>query len=462
MSFDPVDRNTQQMDTMASVIEVQELGKAYHLFERPSDRLWYSLFPHRRHDRREFRALQDVSFEVARGETLGIVGRNGSGKSTLLQIIAGTMTPSEGRVRVKGKVAALLELGSGFNPEFTGRENVYLNAAILGLSKAEVDAKFDAIVAFADIGEFIDQPVRSYSSGMVMRLAFAVMVHVDADVLIIDEALSVGDAFFTQKCMRFLRDFQSRGTLLFVSHDAGAVVGLCSRAIWLDHGQVAMTGAAQDVMEAYLATQHAAARKELSGDQVALRGQAKAGRRALQADVRQQQRRQLGLANAMRVFEFDPEATGLQYGSANAQIESVRIADEAGNTLNVLEGGEVVTLEFSTRVERDLDGLIFGFYVKDRLGQRLFGDNTFLTYLDRPISGAEGEQFHVRFSFRMPILPAGAYVVDVAVASGTQDDHTQQHWIHDAIEFHATDATMRCGLVGIPMLDIAVTKAGSA
>ena len=183
---------------------------------------------------KDFYALRDISFDVSRGETVGIIGRNGSGKSTLLQIIAGTLSPSEGQVSVRGRVAALLELGAGFNPDYTGRENAYLNAQLLGLSKSQVDERFEDIAAFADIGEFIDQPVKVYSSGMYVRLAFAVVAHVDADVLIIDEALAVGDAFFTQKCMRFLRSFMSRGTVLFVSHDTGSVRNLCNRAIWLE------------------------------------------------------------------------------------------------------------------------------------------------------------------------------------------------------------------------------------
>ncbi len=201
---------------------------------------------------REFWALKDVSFEVKKGETVGIIGRNGSGKSTLLQLICGTLAPTSGSVQITGRIAALLELGSGFNPEFTGRENVYMNASILGLSEAEIDAKYNEILAFADIGDFIDQPVKQYSSGMYVRLAFAVIAHVNADVLVIDEALSVGDAFFVQKCMRFLREFMETGTVLFVSHDAGAVLNLCQTAVWLHNGAIAAVGAPKEITESYL------------------------------------------------------------------------------------------------------------------------------------------------------------------------------------------------------------------
>ena len=195
---------------------------------------------------------QNVSFEVKKGETVGIIGRNGSGKSTLLQMICGTLNPTSGSIQTNGRIAALLELGSGFNPEFTGRENVYMNASVLGLSKEEIDARFDDIAAFADIGDFIEQPVKTYSSGMMVRLAFAVIAHVDADILVIDEALSVGDAFFTQKCMRFLRNFMETGTVLFVSHDTGSIKNLCNYAVWLEKGQVMQEGLPKEVCELYL------------------------------------------------------------------------------------------------------------------------------------------------------------------------------------------------------------------
>ena len=214
-------------------IRVEHLSKCYQIYERPQDRLKQSLWRGRRQFFREFWALRDLSCTLRRGETVGVIGRNGSGKSTLLQMICSTLTPTAGTIHVNGRVAALLELGAGFNPEFTGRENVRMNAALLGLTPSEIDARLPAILAFADIDDFVDQPVKTYSSGMFVRLAFAVIAHVDADILIIDEALAVGDGFFTQKCMRFLREFRENGTLLFVSHDTSAVLNLCDRALWL-------------------------------------------------------------------------------------------------------------------------------------------------------------------------------------------------------------------------------------
>lgn len=233
---------------MSSDFAIRALGlsKSYLIYAKPSDRLRQAVMPRLGRFLRPMRqmlglrervyftehgALQDVSFVVRRGETVGIIGRNGSGKSTLLQLVCGTLTPTAGEVAVQGRVAALLELGSGFNPEYTGRENVFLNASVLGLSQEQILARLDSILAFADIGEQVDQPVKTYSSGMAMRLAFAVITHVDADVLIIDEALAVGDAYFQQKCFRWLRAFQARGTVLFCGHDVGAIMALCDRAI---------------------------------------------------------------------------------------------------------------------------------------------------------------------------------------------------------------------------------------
>lgn len=448
---------SSESTTIEPVIEVSGLGKAYHMYERPSHRLWQALLGKRKSFYKDFWALRDVEFSIQRGQTVGIVGRNGSGKSTLLQMIAGTLTPTEGHIKVRGRVAALLELGSGFNPEFTGRENVYLNATILGLTRTQIDQRMQSILEFADIGEFIDQPVRSYSSGMSVRLAFAVIVHVDADILIIDEALAVGDAFFSQKCMRFLREFQKRGTLLFVSHDAAAVTNLCQNAVWLDRGRMRLSGTSQEVVEAYMAEQHAVGRRGLDGEDVVV--VRKERRRAqVDSDVREQLAREAGVRNRFEVFEFDPENTGPEFGARGARIVDVALRRENGEHLMMIEGGEVVRLQIKVALDRDLDNLIVGFYVKDRLGQRLFGDNSYMACKGAPVSAKASETVSAVFIFRMPVMPSGSYMIDAAVASGDQHDHTQQHWVHDALEFRAIDETMRFGLLGIPMLHIDVCK----
>ena len=441
-----------------TVIEVNGVGKSYHMYERPSHRLWQALAGKRKSYYKDFWALRGVSFSIRRGQTVGIVGRNGSGKSTLLQMIAGTLNPTEGSISVKGRVAALLELGSGFNPEFTGRENVYLNATILGLTRAQIEQRIDSILAFADIGEFIDQPVRSYSSGMSVRLAFAVIAHVDADILIIDEALAVGDAFFSQKCMRFLREFQKNGTLLFVSHDAAAVTNLCENAVWLQNGQMRLVGTSQEVIEAYMTEQHVVGRREVGSEEIVVAH--KKPRKLLSdaPDFRQEALREAGVQNRMSLFEFDPDNVGQEFGAQGARIVDVRLTDVDGSRVLVFEGGELVRLELEVALDQALDNLIVGFYVKDRLGQRLFGDNSYFACKEKPVSGEAGETVVGSFMFRMPVMPSGSYMIDAAVASGDQHDHTQQHWIHDALEFRAMDETMRFGLLGLPMLAIEVSK----
>lgn len=456
------------------VIDVQALSKRYEIYAQPRDRLRQMMLPplrrmlglHQQEYFKEFWALKDVSFTVKRGETVAIVGQNGSGKSTLLQLVCGTLSPTTGSVRMGGRIAALLELGAGFNTEFTGRENIFLSGLLYGISQEELAKRYDSIVAFAEIGDFIDQPVKTYSSGMYVRLAFSIAAHVDADVLVVDEALSVGDVRFTQKCMRFLREFQKTGTLLFVSHDTSAVVSLCSRAVWLDRGTLRMDGPAKETVESYLAAQHALDR-EAQGHVVELKagvarsGKAKRAGAAAPSDViddRWQALKANGSLTRFEVFEFDPDRAAAEFGAGGAAIVDASITDEAGATLSMSYGGEIAQLNITAAVHQPLDNIIFGFYFKDRLGQRLFGDNSFLTYREEPVAGEAGTQLTAVFRFRLPILPSGTYSIDLAVASGSQDNHTQQHWLHDALELRASDTSMRHGLVGLPMINISVRK----
>ncbi|CAM5234760.1 ABC transporter ATP-binding protein [Rhodanobacter lindaniclasticus] len=445
---------THAVPTAEAVIEVRGAGKCYQLYDKPVHRMLQSLIGGTRRFYREFWALRGVDFEVRRGETLGIIGRNGAGKSTLLQLIAGTLRPSEGHTAVHGRVAALLELGSGFNPEFTGRQNVYLNASILGLSRGEIDARIEDILAYAEIGDFVDQPVRSYSTGMVMRLAFAVVTHVDADILIIDEALAVGDAFFMQKCMRYLREFRKRGTMLFVSHDGGAVTSLCDRAIWLEHGRVQRVGQARAVMEAYLE----ASLIERQGG-VSARGSRRLYKvretTPAQVDSRQELMDRSILRNDLRIFPFKPDAEG--FGECKARIEQVAFRNGGGAMVAMVVAGECVTLEIDLHAEGAIDNVIVGFYVKDRLGQLLFGDNTVLCQQE-DFRVAAGESFRAAFRFVMPRLLPGDYFVTAGLAEGTQEQHVIQHWLHEALRFTATGGTLASGLIGIPMLDVRLER----
>lgn len=452
MSSEPFDSTAQANGEV--IIEARGLGKCYQLYDKPVHRMLQSLVGGRRRFYREFWALRGVEFEVRRGETLGVVGRNGAGKSTLLQMIAGTLKPTEGKAGVHGRVAALLELGSGFNPEFTGRENVYLNASILGLSRAQIDARIGDILAYADIGEFVDQPVRSYSTGMVMRLAFAVVVHVDADILIIDEALAVGDAFFMQKCMRYMREFRKRGTMLFVSHDSSAITSLCDRAIWLDQGVLRAAGEARKVMQAYI---QASFQDEQGGSGHAHfpDGAAPAITRLQQTDLRQELLDRSQLRNDMRIFPFQPGTDS--FGEDRVRIIHVSICNEEGQPLAVALAGECITLRIDLVANESVDNAITGFYVKDRLGQLMFGDNTALSH-EADFSLAKGEHCHASFRFVMPRLLPGEYFVACGVSEGTQTQHVVQHWMHEALRFTAVGGSMVAGLVGIAMLDIQLER----
>jgi len=449
------------MSSNEIAIKVQNLSKCYHIYDNPRDRLKQFVAPrlqrltwqHPKQYFREFWALKDVSFEVKKGETVGIIGRNGSGKSTLLQMICGTLTPTQGSIETNGRIAALLELGSGFNPEFTGRENVYMNASVLGLSNKEIDARFDDIVAFSDIGDFIEQPVKTYSSGMMVRLAFAVIAHVDADILIIDEALAVGDAFFTQKCMRFLRGFMKTGTVLFVSHDTGAIVNLCNKAVLLNHGEIAKAGTPKEVIELYLASLYEAERQVdevLTEETIFPANQVE--EKSEYRDIRETLINSSTLRNDIEVFQFKTEEEG--FGTGEAKIISVQLLEQKGTPLSWVVGGEDVILEIRCKAYKEIFRPIIGFQFKDRLGQVVFADNTFLVYKNDSLPIQAGSKINARFEFRLPVLPSGDYSIGVALADGSQESHVQHHWMHDAMIIRVHASSVCFGLIGIPMKKI--------
>jgi lipopolysaccharide transport system ATP-binding protein len=454
------------MSSKDLAISVTGLGKCYQIYKKPHDRLKQFFLPRlkKMNDGKaknyydEFWALKDISFQVRKGETLGIIGRNGSGKSTLLQVLCGTLTPTLGEVNVNGRIAALLELGAGFNPEFSGIENVYMQGTLLGLTKSEIDDRLESIAAFAEIGQFIDQPVKTYSSGMYVRLAFAVAAHVDADILVIDEALAVGDALFTQKCMRFLRKFKENGTLLFVSHDSGAVTGLCDNALWIDHGVPRAYGPSKEVSEAYLASlyENVTARKSSSAEKNVEKVSSPASREKApgKPDFRSAEISNSNLRNDIQVFEFDPHG-GSSFGAGAVQIKQVEVARLGDNQqLSYVTGGEVVIVRISVLAIEHIAQPIVGFSVKDRLGQVLFGDNTYISTRNSRVSVAAGDVLNAEFQFQMPILPPGDYTVSAAVADGTQEEHVQHHWIHDAVVLRSISSSVSTGLVGITMENI--------
>lgn len=394
-------------------ISLKGVSKTYRIFDSPGQRLLHLMFGMKRGAQREFHALHNIDCEVRKGETLGVIGRNGAGKSTLLQIICGTLTPSAGEVQINGRIAALLELGAGFSPEFSGRENVYLSAAIHGLGRTEIEARMADILAFAEIGDFIDQPVKTYSSGMFVRLAFAVIAHLDADILVIDEALAVGDIYFTQKCLRFLRRFAEQGTLLFVSHDTHSVVNLCERALWLDKGRTQRLGEAKVVSDAYLSSFYEDRLSEAkSGDS--------------------------GEANPA-------PSSDKEFGLGGGRIESCRLLDMAGRPLTVLEGSQRLRLEVECSAITDIDAPILGFFIKDRLSQALCGENSIVWLPDwqRIVAGSRCQ---VAFEFALPQLATGDYTISIALGAGSQLQHVQHHWIHDALAFRAQASPSLTGL----------------
>jgi lipopolysaccharide transport system ATP-binding protein len=454
-----------------SVIEVIGLEKAYHIYDAPHDRLKQIFMGWKRNYYRDFLALKDVSFNVLKGQSVGVIGRNGAGKSTLLQLLTGTLTPTKGSVKINGKVAAVLELGSGFNPEFSGRENIYLYASLFELKKSCIEERFQKIVDFSELADFIDQPVKSYSSGMQARLAFSVIAHVDADILIIDEALSVGDAFFAQKCMRFLRQFQERGTILFVSHDLAAVTAFCDHAIWLEGGVVRDAGSAKDVCEKYFAQlymQHtgaegaapvsaeAEANVEIDDDVEEVVEQDPVDDIIEQRTVTRDDESISEGAQEIESFGFNPQSS--TFGTGGAEIQQVSFSNATGRQLTVCEGGAEVVVKVSAKAVHDIDLPIIGFIIKDRLGQPLIGGNTYHSYKQSPVKALAGKRIEAAFHFKLPILAVGDYSIVAAVANGTLLEHVQLHWMHDAVLFKVVASSIDGVIVGAPLDKIILTS----
>jgi len=368
-------------------IKVENLSKCYQIYAHPHDRLKQSIYPRLQRLAgqqpkqyfREFWALKDVSFEIKKGETVGIIGRNGSGKSTLLQMICGTLNPTSGSIQTHGRIAALLELGSGFNPEFTGRENVYMNAAVLGLSREETDARFDDIIDFADIGDFIEQPVKTYSSGMMVRLAFAVTVHVDADILIVDEALAVGDAFFTQKCMIKIKKLMDSGaTLLFVSHDSNAVKSLCNSALLLDHGQLTCAGDTNNVVEAYYGN---AIKKQqttfLSPN----------------ASPKSDEQQAIGNTSLMNCELFQSRAKFQRIQNGKADFINAQLLNDSGQEIQQVDFCQSVVLRMVFRANFALPLLGLAYHIRDKNGFDLVYSDTGIEGC--PIANTQAEERYV-------------------------------------------------------------------
>ncbi len=512
------------------VIQAEGLGKAYRIWSSPAARLrhplaralarllpaalrpaslsegsWNGQPPYR-----DFHALRGLNLEIRRGEAVGIIGRNGSGKSTLLQLVAGTLSPSSGRVSIQGRVAALLELGSGFNPEFSGRENVILNATVLGLSRAEIDSRFDAIVAYSEIGEFIDQPVRTYSSGMMLRLAFAVAVHVDPDILIVDEALGVGDARFQLKCSRTIDQFLSRGvTLLFVSHDSSAVKRLCNRALLLERGELVHEGAPNDVVNLYSKLiAEGGSLEAIAGDIARLRsareGQAPAAA-GTQAGVRPRTREAQGAAvpgsgadaqapavpgaagtgsqgpapdgeaarlaervraleELLRVRDRLPEARAaallesergqppaaaaeFAYGGELGLIEHIQVLDTQGGERTLFVSGDTVRVRLRVLSRERFPDPIFALTVKNSAGVEVYGTNTLFS--GQPAGPvAPGERRLVDFTMPLNLMP-GHYFLSLGFTHFVGEELVVVHRRYDAVRLEVVGRDRSFGIANL-------------
>lgn len=362
------------------MIEIEGLNKTFKLFQRPGDRLLEAITGRNRHA--TYQALQDVSFSVAPGEVLGVLGRNGAGKSTLLKLLTGVLVPDSGRIHIDGRVTGLLELGTGFNTELTGRQNITANALMLGMSHAEIDARREAIIEFSELGGFIDEPLRTYSSGMVMRLGFSIAIHADPRCFLVDEALSVGDGYFQQKCMKRIREFKdSGGSILFVSHDLNAVKVLCDRALVLDQGWVMFDGAPERAVNHY--------------------------NRIMARQAEEEEGRHLARAHTV-------------YGSREAEVTGGRVVgQESGGT--TVSSGETLHLELDLLAHRELGEITLGIMVRDRFGQDIFGVNSH--QLGRPLRLTPGEPYRARLGLGADIAP-GKYTVTVAL-------HSRDHHLDD-------------------------------
>lgn len=420
-------------------IDVAGVGKAFPIYEKPYHRLLQMLSPssHKKRWFREFRALNDVSFQIRKGETVGIVGRNGSGKSTLLQIICGTLAASSGGVKTHGRIAALLELGAGFNLEFTGRENVYLNGTLLGLTREEVQFRFDAISAFADIGDFIDQPVKSYSSGMFIRLAFAVAIHVEPDILIVDEALSVGDEAFQRKCFSRIERLRDDGaTIIFVSHSASTVLELCDRAILLDRGDLLATGQPKQVIALY---QRMIFAKSDDAAKLRLKCLART-RKELSEDFSENAENSISsevvCAGEVDGDHYDPgliSQSTVRYDSRGARIDDPHVQTVDGRRVNVLRRGGEYVYVYTVSFDSAAVGVRFGMLIKTITGVELGGAVS--SHADESIFLVEaGEKMEIRFKF-LAMLNHGTYFMNAGVIARVGEERVFMDRLMDAVAF---------------------------
>ncbi len=414
-------------------VRAEHLSKSYRIYSKPSARLHELLTFNRMVRHKDFWALDDVTFEVERGTTVGIIGVNGSGKSTLLQLVAGILQPTRGAVTAGGRISALLELGSGFNPEFTGRENVYINAALLGFSRADIDRRMSSIERFAEIGDFFDQPVKTYSSGMFVRLAFSVAINVDPDILVVDEALAVGDAVFQHRCMHKILEMKKSGrTIFLVSHDNSAIKKLCDAVLLLDGGRSLGMGLADNMVQKYVELTYERERKYAAGSAPAPSEN----------------------SNQPRNFFDIPEEEAVgtipnidhRFGDQRAVILGIEIYGEQGTPQRSFSPTERIIVRITARFHQALQQPMIGFVLRDRLGIDLTATNT--EYDEMPLGKINaGETRTVDFETKLPHLRPGNYSISPAVADGTAYRHVMCDWIDNAVVFSVETGELVHGLL---------------
>ena len=423
------------------IIQAQKVSKCFRIYKHPSDHLRELLTFRKRQYHEPFWAVCEVDLEVERGCCLGIIGENGSGKSTLLRMMAGVIRPTSGQIRVNGRVSALLELGAGFNPEFTGRENIFLNASILGFTDAETHQRIPSIERFAEIGDFVDRPVKTYSSGMFVRLAFAIAIHMDPDVLIVDEALSVGDIFFQQRCIRRIQQLKHSGvTIVFVSHDLGAVRSLAERVIWMEHGRVHHSGKTDDVVAKYLAAMVSRGRKEVMEEEAT----GKPLDVPAELDLPEEALSRIPKF-VTTVFNVDH-----RYGNGKAKICGIGVFGREGDMATGVEQGDRICIRISVEFNANVESPNIGFMMRNRLGQDVAGTN--LLYEGMQLSPIHaGDRLSVDFILDLPYLQAGFYHFAPAIADGTLDQYEMCDWIDNACAIEVIQKTVTYGHMRIPM-----------
>lgn len=394
-------------------IKVENVSKVYKLYDKPLDRLKEALNIKKTKYYKEYYALKNISFEVEKGETVGIVGTNGAGKSTLLKIITGVLNQSEGHVEVDGKISALLELGAGFNLEYTGIENIYLNGTMAGYSKEEIDKKINNIIEFAEIGDFINQPVKMYSSGMFARLAFAVAINIEPDILIVDEALSVGDIAFQSKCFRKFDELKQKGiTILFVSHDINSVKQMCSRVLWIESGKQRMFDDKDEVCAEYMDAQRIKTNTYVD--------------------------KEVSSTNKLKVLKSNSKkcypgitSKGDRFNSEEVKIEACFLSNADGEVVNELEVNKVYVMHIVIKLLKDLSNLIVGVSIENNKSLPIFGINNYIAQ-EKVLDGCKNEILEICYRFKLPKLMKGSYTLNPAVAKGTQSEHVMLTWLHAA------------------------------